>query len=105
MRVPTRMVLGAEFELAYPVSVGVRLAVTVTDPRRDGFQLQEAESAFDCLPIHPGIFFPFAKKVTFPSVPATPNVAVKVIAWRKVELDDPLNVIVLVGIATPPPIP
>jgi hypothetical protein len=53
--------------------------VIATLPRTEGRQLHETESAIELLFMQFGILFPFAKKVTLPSVPATPSDAVIVI--------------------------
>ncbi len=58
------------------LSVGESRAVIATFPRTEGRQLHETESAIEILFMQFGIFFPFAKKVTLPSEPDTPKVAV-----------------------------
>jgi hypothetical protein len=67
------MFFAGDIEDANPLSVGVRRAVSETLPLLDGRQLHETESAIEPLFMQFGIFFPFAKKVTLPSVPATPS--------------------------------
>lgn len=52
------------------------MAVTVATPRVAGFQLHVID-VVTALLMHPGILFPFAKKVIFPGAP---TVAVNVIA-------------------------
>jgi hypothetical protein len=52
-----------------------------------------------------GILFPFAKKVTLPSVPATPSDADIVIDCRKVAKALPPKEIELDGGCKPPPVP
>ena len=75
MRLPTNRFLGLETDDAYPVSVGFKAAVIAIKPRREGLNVQVATNETDCFDTQPDIRFPFAKKVTFPSVPATPSVA------------------------------
>lgn len=59
------------------------MAVIPTTPRVEGFQEQVALKELLLIEIHPGIFFLFAKKVTFPSEPASPMVAVSDEVSRK----------------------
>ena len=60
-------------------SAGYAVALKLTDPRVAAFHEQVATKEIDCTLIHPGIFLPLAKKVTFPSAPAVAIVAVRVL--------------------------
>lgn len=76
-----------ELEALKEESVGINLAVMATLPRVEGRQLQATVSEIDGLLMQPGSFFPPAKKVTLPSVPATPKVAVSIELDLKVTID------------------
>ena len=73
MRLATRIFFETETDGLKPESVGATRAVIATLPRTEGRQLHETESAIELLFMQFGILFPFAKKVTLPSVPATPS--------------------------------
>lgn len=65
-------------------SVGTSLAVRLVGPMREGRQLQVDVNPELGMEIQPAIFFPFAKYVTLPSLPATPNKALIEALVRKV---------------------
>jgi hypothetical protein len=64
------------------LDVGYEIAESVAAPRVDGLQLHVATSETELTFTQPGIFFPFAWKVTFPSLPASDNRAVSVTLVR-----------------------
>ena len=52
----------------FEASLGIKVALTATEPRVGGFQLQIID-VVTILLIQPGILFPFAKNVIFPGAP------------------------------------
>jgi len=88
-----------------PISIGRSRAVITTLPRTEGRQLHETESAIELLFMQFGILFPFAKKVTLPSDPATPKVAVIVELDLYVTIDGKLAKEIVEFVCTTPPVP